>query len=80
MKSKGWEEIQAYGFLTTDSADPVKTYHAKAMPVILTTEADCDLWLSGAPWEDVRHLQRPLAEGALQIVARDVRQDDAVPA
>ena len=43
MKSKGWEEIEAYGFLTTDSAEPVKTYHAKAMPVILTTEADRDL-------------------------------------
>ena len=36
MKSKGWEEIEAFGFLTTDPAEPVKTYHAKAMPVILT--------------------------------------------
>jgi putative SOS response-associated peptidase YedK len=80
MKSKGWEEIDAYGFLTTDSAEPVKTFHSKAMPVILTSQADCDLWLSGVPWEDVKHLQRPLAEGSLQIVARGVRQDDAIAA
>src|SRR6185437_6831394 len=66
MKSKGWEEIEAYGFLTTDSAEPVKTYHRKAMPVILTAEADWDLWLSGAPWEEVRRLQRPLHDGVLK--------------
>jgi putative SOS response-associated peptidase YedK len=80
MKSKGWEEIQAFGFLTTDSAEPVKTYHSKAMPVILTEEADRDLWLSGAPWDEVKHLQRPLPDGALKVVARGARQDEAVPA
>lgn len=80
MKSKGWEEIEAYGFLTTESAQPVRTYHSKAMPVILTEAADWDLWMSGAPWNEVAHLQRPLADGALTIVARGVRQDDAVPA
>ena len=51
------------------------------MPVILTSEADCDLWLSGGAWEEVKHLQRPLPDGALQIVANGVRQDPwAVPA
>jgi putative SOS response-associated peptidase YedK len=76
MKSKGWEEVEAFGFLTTESAEPVRTYHRKAMPVILTTEADRDLWLSGAPWVDVKHLQRPLADGDLKIVARGVRKDE----
>jgi putative SOS response-associated peptidase YedK len=79
-KSKGWEEIEAYGFLTTDSEEPVKTYHAKAMPVILTEEADRDLWLSDAPWSEVAHLQRPLAPGALRIVAEGTRQDSPAPA
>ncbi|MBV9511957.1 MAG: SOS response-associated peptidase [Caulobacteraceae bacterium] len=79
MKSKGWEEIEAYGFLTTESAEPVKTYHSKAMPVILTNEADRDLWMSGAPWEDIKHLQKPLPDGTLKMVARDVRQDETAP-
>lgn len=74
-KTKGWEEIQAYGFLTTDSEEPVKTYHSKAMPVILTEEAEWDLWLSGAPWEEVKQLQRPLPAGALKIVAMGGKQD-----
>jgi putative SOS response-associated peptidase YedK len=64
----GWEEFEAFGVLTTDAAEPVKTYHRKAMPVILTTAEERDLWLSDAPWEEVRRLQRPLADGALEIV------------
>lgn len=76
----GWEDCELFGFLTTDANAEVATYHAKAMPVILTTEAERDLWLSDAPWEEVRHLQRPLPDGSLQVVARGVRQDEAVPA
>lgn len=80
MISRGWEEIEAYGFLTTDAAEPVKTFHKKAMPVILTEAADVDLWLSGAPWDEVKHLQRPLPDGTLKIVARGVRKDEPVSA
>ena len=79
MKSKGWEEIEAFGFLTTDSAEPVKTYHEKAMPVILTTEDERDLWLSGDTWEHVKSLQRPLPAGTLKIVGMGARSDDIVP-
>jgi putative SOS response-associated peptidase YedK len=78
--SKGWEEIEAFGFLTTESEEPVRTYHSKAMPVILTTEDERDLWLSGAPWDEVKRLQRPLPPGALKVVARGVRKDEAIPA
>ncbi len=78
MKSKGWEEIEAYGFLTTEAAEPVRSYHQKAMPVILTTPAEWDLWMSNAPWSEVQSLQRSLPEGALKVVARGVRQDDAI--
>ncbi|QUD86969.1 SOS response-associated peptidase family protein [Phenylobacterium montanum] len=76
MISKGWEEIEAFGFLTTDSAEPVKTYHAKAMPVILLTEAERDLWMSDASWEEVKHLQRPLPPGTLKVVGQGDRKDD----
>ncbi len=78
-KSRGWEEIEAFGFLTADPAEPVRTYHRKAMPVILTTQAEWDLWLSGATWGEVAHLQRPLADGALTVVATGARQDDVEP-
>jgi putative SOS response-associated peptidase YedK len=76
----GWEEIEAYGFMTTDARQPVLTFHDKAQPVILTSPAEWDLWLSDAPWPEVKHLQRPLEDGVLKLVATDARADPAVPA
>lgn len=64
----GWEEIDVCGFLTTEAAEPVKTYHKKAMPVILTTADERDLWMNGA-WEEAKVLQRPLQDGALTVLA-----------
>jgi putative SOS response-associated peptidase YedK len=72
--------VDLFGFLTTEANAEVRAHHDKAMPVILTTEADRDLWMSAAPWSEVAHLQRPLRDGALRVVARDVRQDTASPA
>ena len=50
------------------------TYHPKAMPVILTTAEEIDLWMT-APAAMALTLQRPLADDALVIVGRGGKQD-----
>ena len=69
-----------YGFLTTEANAEVGAYHSKAMPVILHRPDEWDLWMSDAPWADVAELQRPVSDGALKVVAKGPRQDDAIPA
>jgi putative SOS response-associated peptidase YedK len=64
-----------YGFLTTAPNVEVKAIHPKAMPVILTTPAEVEVWLTAPPKEALA-LQRPLPNGALMIVARGDRTGD----
>ncbi len=63
-----------YAFLTTEPNAEVGAIHPKAMPVILTTAEEVDTWMT-APAEEALRLQRPLPDGALQIVARGVKKD-----
>lgn len=59
-----------YGFLTTDPNDLVKPIHEKAMPVLLLTKEETDIWMR-APWDEVKHPARPLPNDALIILSRE---------
>jgi putative SOS response-associated peptidase YedK len=63
-----------FGFLTTEPNREVGAVHPKAMPVILRTKEEIDLWMN-APIPEALKLQRPLPDGALTIVARGQKQD-----
>ena len=71
-------EHRLYAFLTTQPNAIVAPIHAKAMPVVLATEDDCETWLT-APVEDALALQRPAPDDLLRIVATGSRSD-AIPA
>jgi putative SOS response-associated peptidase YedK len=65
-----------YSFLTCQPNSIVEPIHPKAMPVLLTTPEEYDVWLN-APAEEALKLQRPLPEDMLEIVAQGPRRDPA---
>ena len=65
-----------FGFLTTTPNAEVGAIHPKAMPVILTSVAAIDAWMT-VPWVEAAALQRSLPDGALRIVARGAKKDGA---
>ncbi len=65
---------ELFGFLTTEANAVVAPVHAKAMPVILTTSDEVEMWLE-ADTAEALALQRPLPDDALRIVAKGERSD-----
>ncbi|WP_169194918.1 SOS response-associated peptidase family protein [Devosia sp. MC1541] len=68
------EGIDLFAFLTCTPNDVVGAIHPKAMPVILTDPDEIEMWLTG-PKELAIGLQRPLPDGALEIVAVGKKSD-----
>ncbi|MGB5870375.1 MAG: SOS response-associated peptidase family protein [Albidovulum sp.] len=77
IEIRGWKSLRKvkdgettddlFAFLTCEPNAEVAAVHPKAMPVILTEPSEWDRWLT-APFEIARNLQRPLADGALDLV------------
>ena len=82
ITAAGWTSVRKvrrnandlFAFLTTEPNADVEPVHPKAMPVILTTPAEIEQWMT-APVAEALGLQRPLPDGALRIVARGGKKD-----
>ena len=66
---------ELFGFLTTEANAIVAPVHPKAMPVILATPAEVDLWLD-AETVDALALQRPLPDDVLEAVGAKGEKED----
>ena len=71
---EGQTTNDVFGFLTTKPNREVGAIHPKAMPLILRTREEIDLWMIET-WSEASKLQWPLPDDALMIVARGLKRD-----
>src|SRR5271165_779908 len=70
-RSRKTRQTIFFAFLKPNAV--VAPIHAKAMPLILTTQEEIDVWMT-APAKEALSLQRPLPDGALRM-ARGAKSD-----
>ena len=64
---EGETTTDCYAFLTTEPNTEVAPIHPMAMPVILSSPEEEEIWLK-ANWEEAKSLQRPLPTGSLKSI------------
>ena len=67
IKAPRYGEHDIYAFLTTTPNALVKPIHPNALPVMLTTREECELWMA-APWWEAKKLQRPVPEECITVL------------
>lgn len=70
---EGPGDHEVYGFMTTAPNALIKPIHEKAMPVLLRTQDEIEIWLT-APWAEARKLQRTAPDDAVVIVDKPATQ------
>lgn len=65
---EGLIKTDLFAFLTTEPNEVVAPVHQKAMPVILKSADEVELWLT-APWDEAKLLQRSLPDNELTLVS-----------
>jgi putative SOS response-associated peptidase YedK len=73
---EGAVTAELFAFLTCAPNREVGAVHPRAMPVVLTRPGEWRQWLT-APAPEALALQRPLPDGALEIVLEGAREDAA---
>jgi putative SOS response-associated peptidase YedK len=62
-------------FLTAEPNSIVAPIHPKAMPVLLRTEEEFEIWLKGSA-DEAKALQRPLPDDALELAFTGQKSDN----